>query len=93
MMAGGSRAGDPRERRPWTFYALATLIDGLPGLPLRADGRHLPAVLPGTERRRDLPHGRDQSLIWFAEILKPGQMANIPVAFGRSIALASIVSR
>nr|WP_256476346.1 ABC transporter permease subunit [Siccirubricoccus soli] len=32
------------------------------------------------------------STYWFAEILKPGQMANIPVAFGRSMALATIVS-
>jgi putative spermidine/putrescine transport system permease protein len=32
------------------------------------------------------------SLVWFEDILKPGQMANIPVSFGRSIALAAIVS-
>src|SRR5260370_7448121 len=32
------------------------------------------------------------SLVWFEDILKPGQMANIPVSFGRSIALASVVS-
>ena len=32
------------------------------------------------------------SLHWFADIVKPGQMANIPSAFGRSIALASVVS-
>jgi putative spermidine/putrescine transport system permease protein len=32
------------------------------------------------------------SLTWFRDILRPGQMANIPVAFGRSIALAALVS-
>ena len=32
------------------------------------------------------------SLVWFEDILKPGQMANIPVSFGRSIALALVVS-
>jgi putative spermidine/putrescine transport system permease protein len=32
------------------------------------------------------------SLAWFADIVKPGQMANIPVSFARSIALASAVS-
>ena len=32
------------------------------------------------------------SLVWFEDIFRPGQMANIPVSFGRSIALASIVS-
>ena len=29
---------------------------------------------------------------WFGDILRPGQMANIPVSFGRSIALALVVS-
>ncbi len=29
---------------------------------------------------------------WFADILRPGQMANIPVSFGRSIMLAVVVS-
>jgi putative spermidine/putrescine transport system permease protein len=28
---------------------------------------------------------------WFADIVRPGQMANIPVSFGRSVALASVV--
>jgi putative spermidine/putrescine transport system permease protein len=32
------------------------------------------------------------SLTWFRDILRPGQMANIPVAFGRSIELAALVS-
>ena len=32
------------------------------------------------------------STVWFQEIIKPGQMANIPVSFGRSVALASVVS-
>jgi putative spermidine/putrescine transport system permease protein len=32
------------------------------------------------------------SFTWFADIVKPGQMANIPVSFGRSIALAAVVS-
>jgi putative spermidine/putrescine transport system permease protein len=32
------------------------------------------------------------SVVWFEDILKPGQMANIPVSFGRSVALASLVS-
>lgn len=32
------------------------------------------------------------SLVWFSDIVKPGQMANIPVSFGRSIGLASVVS-
>ncbi|MDN3566401.1 ABC transporter permease [Paeniroseomonas aquatica] len=90
-MAGGSRAGDPRERRPWPFYALATLMTVflvfLYGpmvviylLSFQGPDGGVTFPMVGT------------STYWFAEILKPGQMANIPVAFGRSIALASIVS-
>ena len=32
------------------------------------------------------------SLTWFRDLVKPGQMANIPVSFSRSIALAALVS-
>jgi putative spermidine/putrescine transport system permease protein len=32
------------------------------------------------------------SLDWFYDILRPGQMANIPVSFSRSLALAAVVS-
>ena len=30
--------------------------------------------------------------VWFQEIVKPGEMADIPVSFGRSVMLASVVS-
>lgn len=32
------------------------------------------------------------STVWFEDIIKPGQMANIPVSFGRSMGLAALVS-
>jgi putative spermidine/putrescine transport system permease protein len=32
------------------------------------------------------------STVWFEDIVKPGQMANIPVSFSRSMALALVVS-
>jgi putative spermidine/putrescine transport system permease protein len=32
------------------------------------------------------------SLIWFSDIVKPGQMANIPVSFSRSVGLASVIA-
>jgi putative spermidine/putrescine transport system permease protein len=32
------------------------------------------------------------STVWFRDILEPGQMANIPVSFSRSISLALVVS-
>lgn len=88
MMA---RTRDPREKRPWTFYALATLMGFfllyLYGpmaviYVLSFQGEFGGVTFPMT----------GFSTIWFEEILKPGQMANIPVSFGRSMALAAIVS-
>ena len=51
----------------------------------------LRALLPGPGRRCHLSNG-SVSVTWFADILEPGQMANIPVSFSRSVALATIVS-
>ena len=91
MMVGGQSYSTAARGRPWTFYALATLF-GLflvflycPMLvvyPLSFQGPNGGVTFPMV----------GVSLVWFADILKPGQMANIPVSFGRSIALASIVS-
>src|SRR5216684_2503031 len=92
MMIGGQsyEAGAGRGR-PWTFYALATLF-GLflvflygPMLVmyvLSFQGPNGGVTFPMV----------GVSLAWFADIVKPGQMANIPVSFGRSIALAAVVS-
>jgi putative spermidine/putrescine transport system permease protein len=92
MMVGGqSYAAGAGHGRPWTFYALATLF----GLFLVfLYGPMLVVYLLSFQG----PNGGvtfpmvGVSLVWFADILKPGQMANIPVSFGRSIALASVVS-
>lgn len=91
MVGGGGRTRDPREKRPWTFYALATLMGAF---LLFLYGPMLVIYLLSFQG----PYGGvtfpmvGVSTTWFEEILKPGQMANIPVSFGRSIALASIVS-
>ena len=82
---------NPIDARPWTFYALGGLFALYllflygPMLVIYAlsfqganGGVTFPIVQP--------------SLQWFHDIWKPGQMANIPVAFGRSMALACIVS-
>jgi len=92
MMVGGqSYAAGAGHSRPWTFYALATLF----GLFLVfLYGPMLVVYLLSFQG----PNGGvtfpmvGVSFVWFADILKPGQMANIPVSFGRSIALASVVS-
>jgi putative spermidine/putrescine transport system permease protein len=92
MMVGGqSYAVGAGRGRPWTFYALASLF-GL--FLLFLYGPMLVMYLLSFQG----PNGGvtfpmvGYSLVWFADIVKPGQMANIPVSFGRSIALASVVS-
>ena len=82
---------NPIDARPWTFYALATLF----GLYLIfLDGPMLVIYTLAFQG----PNGGvtfplvDVSLDWFRDVWRPGQMANIPVSFGRSMALASIVS-
>jgi putative spermidine/putrescine transport system permease protein len=77
--------------RPWTFYALATLF-GLFLLLLYGpmiviyilsfQGENGGVTFPmvGT------------SLVWFGNIFRPHQMADIPSSFERSLALASVVS-
>lgn len=92
MMVGGqSYAAGAGQGRPWTFYALASLF-GL--FLLFLYGPMLVMYLLSFQG----PNGGvtfpmvGYSLVWFEDIVKPGQMANIPVSFGRSIALASVVS-
>jgi len=91
MGAIGTRSRDPREKRPWTFYALASLC-GL--FLLFLYGPMLVVYLLSFQG----PNGGVTfpmvgfSLTWFRDIFEPGQMANIPVAFGRSLALAGVVS-
>lgn len=84
-------ARDPRERRPWTFYALASLM-GL--FLLFLYGPMLVIYLlsfQGPDGGVTFPMV-GTSTFWFEEILRPGQMANIPAAFSRSLLLAAIVS-
>ncbi len=90
MIAGPSRSS-AGGNRPWTFYALGTLfwlfILFLYGpmfviYVLSFQGPNGGVTFPMV----------GVSTVWFQDILKPGQMANIPVAFGRSIGLAAVVS-
>ena len=91
MMVGGQSYQTAGRGRPWTFYALATLFGFF---LLFLYGPMLVIYVLSFQG----PNGGvtfpmvGLSLVWFEDILKPGQMANIPVSFGRSIALAAIVS-
>jgi putative spermidine/putrescine transport system permease protein len=92
MAVGGLNRGvGGSDRRPWTFYALSALfityILFLYGpmaviYVLSFQGENGGVTFPMT----------GFSLVWFSDILKPGQMANIPDSFARSMALAVVVS-
>ena len=81
----------PREPRPYTFYLLGGLMGGF---LLFLYGPMLVIYLLSFQG----PRGGVTfpmvgfSFQWFGDIVKRGQMANIPVSFGRSIALALVVS-
>jgi putative spermidine/putrescine transport system permease protein len=91
MIGGRSYQAGAGQGRPWTFYALATLF-GI--FLLFLYGPMLVMYVLSFQG----PNGGvtfpmvGMSLTWFADIVKPGQMANIPASFGRSIALAATVS-
>src|SRR5277367_2893662 len=77
--------------RPWTFYALATLF-GLFLLFLYGPMIVIYVLsFQGPNGGVTFPMV-GTSLSWFRDIVRPEQMANIPVAFGRSIELAALVS-
>jgi putative spermidine/putrescine transport system permease protein len=90
-MAISSTGTGVGEERPWTFYALAILFGAFlvflygPMLViyvLSFQGPNGGVTFPMVGVSTD----------WFADIFRPGQMANIPVSFSRSIALAAVVS-
>ena len=81
----------PIDARPWTFYALGALF------LLYMLFLYGPMVVIYTLSFQG-PNGGvtfpivDPSLEWFREVWRKGQMADIPVAFSRSMALASVAS-
>src|SRR4030088_3471932 len=84
----GARVGD---ERPWTFYALAILFGAF--LVFLYGPMLVIYILSfqGPEGGVTFPM-LGASISWFVNIFEPGQMANIPVSFSRSIALATVVS-
>ena len=85
VMVGGGAAAATARARPWTFYLLAALMGAF---LLFLYGPMLVIYVLSFQG----PNGGvtfpmvGVSHQWFAEILKPGQMANIPASFGRSVA-------
>lgn len=91
MMVGGQSFRPISARRPWTFYVLGGVFGAyllfLYGpmcviYLLSFQGENGGVTFPMV----------GHSTYWFREIVKPGQMANIPVSFGRSVGLAAVVS-
>ena len=91
MIVGGPQVRPIGEGRPWTFYALGGLFGAyllfLYGpmaviyvLSFQGENGGVTFPMVGV------------STVWFQDIVKPGQMANIPVSFGRSIGLAALVA-
>ena len=91
MMVGGPSMRPISDRRPWTYYALGGLFSlyllflygpMLVIYVLSFQGENGGVTFPMT----------GFSTVWFQDIVKPGQMANIPVSFQRSVGLAALVS-
>src|SRR3954453_23250708 len=79
------------EKRPWTFYALATLFGAF---LLFLYGPMFVIYLlsfQGPDGGVTFPMV-GFSTTWFEDIFKPGQMADIPVSFGRFMRLAFVVA-
>ena len=91
MMVGGRSHASAGAKRPWTFYVLASLF-GFYLLFLY--GPMLVIYLlsfQGSNGGVTFPMV-GFSFDWFADLVKPGQMANIPASLQRSLSLAAVVS-
>ena len=91
MMVGGPSIRPISEKRPWTFHALGALF-GLYMLFLYGPMAVIYLLSFQGENGGVTFPMVGLSTIWFEDIVKPGQMANIPVSFQRSIGLAALVS-
>ena len=83
-----SNAGDAR---PWTFYALAALFGAFLAFLYGPMVVIYVLSFQGPDGGVTFPMV-GTSVSWFLDILQPGQMANIPVSFSRSMTLATVVS-
>ena len=91
MMVGGPSYRPISAGRPWTFHALAALF-GLFLLFLYGPMLVIYVLSFQGENGGVTFPMVGVSTVWFQDIVRPGQMANIPVSFQRSIGLAFLVS-
>jgi putative spermidine/putrescine transport system permease protein len=83
-----SNTGD---ERPWTFYALAALFGAFLAFLYGPMVVIYVLSFQGPNGGVTFPMV-GSSVSWFLDIFQPGQMANIPVSFSRSMTLATVVS-
>jgi putative spermidine/putrescine transport system permease protein len=90
-MAISSTGASVGDERPWTFYALAILFGAF--LVFLYGPMLVIYILSfqGPDGGVTFPMV-GVSVSWFVDIFQPGQMANIPVSFSRSIVLAAVAS-
>ena len=88
---GASTGTSGGEERPWTFYALAILFGTF--LAFLYGPMLVIYILSfqGPDGGVTFPMV-GVSVSWFVDIFQPGQMANIPASFSRSIVLAAVAS-
>ena len=79
------------EGRSPAFYWLAAFFAALRAVSLRPDDRHLHSVVPGSDRRLDLPFERRCPLHWFERLWHGGGIVDISGAFERSLKLGLVV--
>jgi putative spermidine/putrescine transport system permease protein len=91
MMVGGQSMRPISASRPWTFYVLGLLFGAYLLFLYGPMGVIYLLSFQGENGGVTFPMV-GHSTVWFQEIVKPGQMANIPVSFGRSVSLAAVVS-
>jgi putative spermidine/putrescine transport system permease protein len=80
-----------REPRPYTFYLLAGLMGAFLLFLYGPMAVIYVLSFQGPNGGVTFPMV-GVSTKWFADIIKPGQMADIPISFARSVALAAVVS-
>jgi putative spermidine/putrescine transport system permease protein len=79
------------DERPWTFYALAALFGAFLAFLYGPMVVIYVLSFQGPDGGVTFPMV-GTSVSWFLDIFQPGQMANIPVSFSRSMTLATVVS-
>ena len=90
-MAISSTGASVGDERSWTFYALAILFGAF--LVFLYGPMLVIYILSfqGPDGGVTFPMV-GVSVSWFVDIFQPGQMANIPASFSRSIVLAAVAS-